>query len=866
MKVLSSIAGIFSLIMSPLLIFPQNKLVLENDSLHLEWVNTAEGYQLRNASIRTETGLLPIGCVSGRYNLLFAAEKPDETPDWKSFEKHVPDFADSSYILIYNRWHQNLSPVAMNTAGESIMFFPETATHRSDRVIFEQQTEQAIIRSTWKLDKHYQHDVVVTMELTAVQPGYFSMATPSIATVDEDQLAWGMIPGHFQGNAIQPDLVLGYAYGQGIPNRPVIARERTATTLSPLITSKSGVTMAVIPDPGTGRHPWRDSVSTHSEWHLGLSLMTRDHRLSPTAYHPVLGQEGSFLQTGEKIVFSFRYTLKKSDWYEVYKHAIYDIYRFNDFLVKKRTKKALIDRVWGMYDYVRNDSTSLWHTFEYQGKEIGAQEYNGPVVGSDKDAVKNSDYGAMWMLAHLTQDSILINHRLPYASNFKLVQQEMEDEFFSGAVAGQYYLSKSKRFTEEWGQYVEPIALTYYVLLDIGNILLFEPENNELRERIRIGADRLLDWQMTDGSWVVGYDHQTRKNNFPDLRDVRPTFYGLIVAYRILGDKKYLHAAIKGANWFIENAVNKGHFLGVCGDFRFMPDFATGQSVQALLDLYDLTGDQAYQDAAIHTARLYTAAIYTHPIPTYTMKFVNGKPVEDWEISQVGLNVEHGGTLGSAGRPVGPILLASHAGMFLRLYTLTKDSLYLDMARAGVWGRDAFVNQENQVASYYWNGMDNGPGKFPHHAWWQIGWIVDYLVAEIAMRSNAQISFPNGFVTPKVGPHKTYGFGSGQLFGEEVQLMLKKGAVGMNNPFIEYLTALSNDGNRWFVMLLNNDDQEQRVDLILDTPIPTADGRSDISSIQLINQQGNRVSIEAKTQFSLQIEPFGLRVVEVVFE
>src|SRR5690606_8546955 len=107
-----------------------------------------------------------------------------------------------------------------------------------------------------------------------------------------------------------------------------------------------------------------------------------------------------------------------------------------------------------------NDSTSLWHTFEYQGKEIGAQEDNGPVVGSDKDAVKNSDYGAMWMLAHLTQDSILINHRLPYASNFKLVQQEMEDEFFSGAVAGQYYLSKSKRFTEEWGQYVEPIALT----------------------------------------------------------------------------------------------------------------------------------------------------------------------------------------------------------------------------------------------------------------------------------------------------------------------------------------------------------------------------------------------------------------------
>ncbi len=49
----------------------------------------------------------------------------------------------------------------------------------------------------------------------------------------------------------------------------------------------------------------------------------------------------------------------------------------------------------------------------------------------------------------------------------------------------------------------------------------------------------------------------------------------------------------------------------------------------------------------------------------------------DWEISQVGLSFEHGGSFGSATLR-GPILLASHAGMFVRMFSLTKDSLVPD--------------------------------------------------------------------------------------------------------------------------------------------------------------------------------------------
>src|SRR3546814_10459820 len=105
--------------------------------------------------------------------------------------------------------------------------------------------------------------------------------------------------------------------------------------------------------------------------------------------------------------------------------------------------------------------------------------------------MKHADYGAMWMLANITGYTVLKQTRLEPAKKFKLAQQQVSDGFFKGAAVGQYYLWKSKRFTEEWGNYVEPIALTYYTMLDIGNILLFEPDDSQLKERLRFGAERL---------------------------------------------------------------------------------------------------------------------------------------------------------------------------------------------------------------------------------------------------------------------------------------------------------------------------------------------------------------------------------------
>ncbi len=792
---------------------------LRTPTVKFLWQNTPDGWKLSVIQHTKNGKTIPWGVPDGSYSILYSKEKPSDQP--LKITDHKGDsipFVEEKMTHIKRKVLQATSSVPMNRAGEMYRLYPQHVERTGDLLRFSSQCSIGNLIAEWRPDPQYPDDIRVTLQFTPSCDGYFSLATPTVATLNEQDLLWGVVPGWFQGDRIQPQFRLAYLYGQGLPEYPVVCRESTITTPTSILSSRNGTTLAIIPSPGQDRDPYEHDHSTHqSLWMIGLSHMNRMGKLCPTAYHPVLGEKGSLCRKGETLSFDFRYTLSDSDWFATLNHAIYDIYGLKKMIGLKNTTFSLTDRLHALHDYATNDSLSLWRTEQFEGVEIGAQAYYGSVVGSQKDAMKNSDVGSVWMMARMTNDPLLIEKRLPYIRNFKLMQQyDDENEFLSGAAKGQYYLSKSKQFVEEWGNHIEPIALTYYTMCDMGNILLFEPDDSLLRYQLGKGADRLLAWQHPDGSFAVAYDKQTRRPIYTDLKDLRPTFYGLMIAYRILGEKKYLAAACRGADWFIEHAVDRGSFLGVCGDARFINDFATGQSAQALLDLYDMTGETRYRDAAIRTARIYTCSIYTHPTATRRMKQVKGKKVEDWQISQVGLPFEHGGSAGSAVGS-GPILLTSHCGMFVRLFSMTKDSLFLDLARCGAIAREAHLNPVSKTATYYWNQFDRGPGPFPMHGWWQTGWIADYLMAETELRSQGKISFPRGFFAPKVGPQQISGFAPVRIYGDRARWILRKGLPTVDNANIDVLSLLSEDKERFYLIVLNNSAHRQSAMLKIDS-------------------------------------------------
>ncbi len=100
--------------------------------------------------------------------------------------------------------------------------------------------------------------------------------------------------------------------------------------------------------------------------------------------------------------------------------------------------------------------------------------------------------------------------------------------------------------------------------------------------------------------------------------------------------------------------------------------------------------------------------------------------------------------------------------------------------------------------------MNRGAGPYPHHAWWQIGWLTDYLMAEAELRSKGAVKFPRGFVTPKVGPHQTYGFAAGTINGIKANLLIDAQKVQLDNPVIDHILSRSVDGKKLFIVLLNN--------------------------------------------------------------
>ena len=842
-------------------LFAQGKVELSNQQLKITWTDTEEGWKISEVLAKSGNSWKVLTNTSGEYNLLYSSTKPESKAQEEFVTNSGDPFPGAIYKYIIAKWDSRTSPVNLNTAGELLRFFPENAEKLSERQIkFSKRTAWGEMTSTWGLPDEFSSDIEIVQTFKPAIAGYFSVTSPTLLTIPENELKWVTVPGYFHGNKLESSLPLAYGYGNGIPDRPIVFSENTASTLSPMITSSNGFTIAVIPDPGLGRDPWLKDKITQTDWKLGLSHMNRTGQLSPTIYFPVLGNDASLLEAGSQIKFGFQMSIKFTDWFAMLNHAVYDVYKFDVSLAQRKNKVSLSSRVESMHDYLMDPVTSLWRVEEFEGVEIGAQSYLGGVVGSQGDAMKNADYGAMWMLAKTTGNKEILKNILPYALNFKLKQQQITDGFFKGAAVGQYYLHKTKRFVEEWGDMVEPIALTYYIMLDIGNVMLFEPENVELKERLRVGADLLLKWQHEDGSWAVAYDRDGNEI-FQEIKDFRPTFYGLLVAYKLLGDDKYLEGAKKGADWFITNGVNNGSFLGVCGDARYVPDFATGQSAQAFLDLYELEQDDKYLQAGITAAKIYTTHIYTHPIPSWNKKIVGENSLEDWEISQAGLSFEHGGALGSANAN-GPILLASHAGMFVRMYALTGEKIFVDMARAASVGRDAFVNNKTKVASYYWRAMDAGSGPFPHHAWWQIGWITDYLMAEVELRSNNKISFPRGFITPKVGPHQTYGFAPGRVFGVSSNLRILPNGVTVSNPSIEHVVTESEDEKFLHLILLNQNSQSQRAVVKIDLDLSGYAGN--IRSAAVLDSKGNVVnSINSTNEWEVEIEGYGLKVLRV---
>ena len=269
--------------------------------------------------------------------------------------------------------------------------------------------------------------------------------------------------------------------------------------------------------------------------------------------------------------------------------------------------------------------------------------------------------------------------------------------------------------------------------------------------------------------------------------------------------------------------MNQGRFLGVCGDHRFVNDFATAQISQALLDLWELTKEEK-KPAAIKAARMYVFSIYAHPVPNNIPLKGWEQTLQGWQYTHAGLGFEHGGSIGSASNG-GPILLASHTGMFVRIAQITGNPFFAELARAAAWGRDAHVNSKNKcselllayhgsrgrpvsasclVADRLVNGLPAGGGRLPQ----QRPNTISRRIYDRKSRSAPSLWLCRRFI-----------------FGDRAQLIFNPDAVKGLASSTDLLMAKSTQGTSVYLIFLQND--TEAVERLLQVDIPALLGTSE---------------------------------------
>lgn len=536
---------------------------------------------------------------------------------------------------------------------------------------------------------------------------------------------------------------------------------------------------------------------------VGFTLRNSANKIQPVGFSPLFGMKDAAAKAGEKIYANFIIGIKASGWSETLEYISENIFSVSDY--RQQDTVSLTQTLRNVIALINDTDHSGWNKTMKGFWDI---EANGAV----SPTVVQSAPMALVGISMLTDDETFYEQRALPAIEYTLSR-------------------KNFRTVGNQPQGLDPMTSQFPTTLYEGINTVMGSINPWLK-----------DIALPDGRL------RTANGYFTSVQAFRQA----LSAYKITGDEKWLSQSTALADSNIKELSAQTDGLpsapGTFYNSQICDDW------QPLMDLYALTGDRHYLDAAMQGAAHTLAGVKTwprvapghqtvHPGNRYdgvtTIWWKGATPyrlgfpripgdapehkTEAWKVSSVGLGIEQPLTyfIRSTGKTVHPVFMSSWAPRLLELTAATGKPIYETFARNAVIGRSdnypgyyaTGYTDITQSAAFPYKGPDVS-SIYYHHLPAYLAILQDYLVTEVTTRSSGAIQFPSGRQEGFVWfSNSVYGAAEGYVYGNRSHLWMPEGQIKSDCPAVNILSARNPE--KLFIMLSNENNETAQTTILL---------------------------------------------------
>ncbi|CAH0306112.1 MULTISPECIES: hypothetical protein [unclassified Pedobacter] len=512
---------------------------------------------------------------------------------------------------------------------------------------------------------------------------------------------------------------------------------------------------------------------------FGIALLNNKSALQPQVFAPMPGGFNSQMSAGHSFEFSMNLIVEPLSITKTYEQIATTVFGFKDY--RTNATVSMNTTLDNLIDYSK--TRYAWFIDSLKGFA-----YATDVPG----AVKNVSSLNPLELAIVRDDQEMFDKRAYPLMEFMLSREK----FLFAIDSNQKIQSPSRKLRGP----IAPLS-ELQVLSDVfgGNNSFYATMAKKEFGTARV---RNLDEEQKGRNWV-----------------------NAMFMFKLTSDSAYLSLSKTLADKYLKERVNTR--LKAFGDPLFSSNFfwpTFTNNWSALLELYELTADRRYLEAAQDGARHYTLFTWMTPaIPNDVVTVNKGgkapmywylkskghhqmyypeEKVPAWRLSEMGLTPESSGTsTGHRG-----IFMSTYAPWLLRIGYHTKDPFLMNVAKASIVGRsESFpgyhINTERTTAYEkadfpLHEHKDQSVNSFHYnHILPMASMFVDYLVSDAYVKSSGRINFPSDYIEGYAYlQNKFYGAKKGRFFQfENVQLWMPSRLLNTANIALNYVSAKKGD-------------------------------------------------------------------------